>query len=104
MINSIEYDIRRKIRYENLLQSAFDSRYSERSLAGTDLTRRNPRDFKDYRSISDPSVVYHNGKWILYQSFSVAYITEDFVNWKHIDIFGINTYIQIKEMNLYFAQ
>jgi len=52
----------------------------------TDLTRRNPRDFKDYRSISDPSVVYHNGKWILYPSYCVAYITEDFVNWKHIDI------------------
>ncbi|MBQ7301801.1 MAG: hypothetical protein IJW77_18385 [Clostridia bacterium] len=52
----------------------------------TDLTRRNPRDFKDYRSISDPSVVYHDGKWILYPSYSVAYITEDFVTWRHIDI------------------
>ena len=52
----------------------------------TDLTRRDPRDFKDYRSISDPSVVYHDGKWILYPSYSVAYVTEDFVNWTHVDI------------------
>ena len=52
----------------------------------TDLTRRDPRDFKDYRSISDPSVVYHDGKWILYPSYSVAYVTEDFVNWEHVDI------------------
>ena len=44
------------------------------------------RMFKDYRSISDPSVIYHDGKWILYPSYSVAYVTEDFVNWKHVDI------------------
>ena len=52
----------------------------------TDLTRRDPREFKDYRSISDPSVIYHDGKWILYPSYSVAYVTEDFVSWKHVDI------------------
>lgn len=40
----------------------------------------------DYRSIADPSVVYHDGKWILYPSYSVAYVTEDFVHWKHVDI------------------
>ena len=40
----------------------------------------------DYRSISDPSVVYHEGKWILYPSYKVAYVTEDFVHWKHVDI------------------
>lgn len=52
----------------------------------TSLTNANPRDFKDYRSISDPSVIYHEGKWIMYPSYSVAYVSEDFVNWKHVDI------------------
>ncbi len=42
--------------------------------------------YKDYRSISDPSVVYDNGRWILYPSYSVAYVSEDFVNWRHVDI------------------
>ena len=40
----------------------------------------------DYRSIADPSVVYYEGKWIMYPSYSLAYVTEDFVNWEHIDI------------------
>ena len=40
----------------------------------------------DYRSISDPSVIYHDGKWILYPSYRVAYVTEDFVHWKHVDV------------------
>ena len=50
------------------------------------LTKANERDFKDYRSISDPSVVYYDGKWIMYPSYSVAYVSEDFVHWKHVDI------------------
>ncbi len=41
---------------------------------------------KDYRSIADPSVIYHDGKWIMYPSYSVAYVTEDFVHWTHVDI------------------
>ena len=40
----------------------------------------------DYRSISDPSVIYHDGKWIMYPSYQVAYVTEDFVHWKHVDV------------------
>ncbi|MBR4960016.1 MAG: family 43 glycosylhydrolase [Clostridia bacterium] len=52
----------------------------------TNLTRAKETDFADYRSISDPSVIYHDGKWILYPSYSVAWITEDFVHWKHVDI------------------
>lgn len=48
-----------------------------------------PRTGADYRSISDPSVIYHDGKWILYPSYAVAYVSEDFANWKHVDI-GIN--------------
>jgi len=52
----------------------------------TYLCKLDPTNFKDYRSISDPSVVYHNGKWIMYPSYKLAYVTEDFVNWKHVDI------------------
>ena len=52
----------------------------------TSLTKTNPEDFNDYRSISDPSVIYHDGKWIMYPSYSVAYVSEDFVNWEHVDI------------------
>ena len=52
----------------------------------TNQTGADPKDYKDYRSISDPSVVYHEGKWILYPSYAVAYVTEDFVHWKHVDI------------------
>lgn len=44
------------------------------------------RTVRDYRSISDPSVVYADGKWIMYPSYAVAYVSEDFVHWKHVDI------------------
>ena len=50
------------------------------------LTKFNPLDVKDYRSIGDPSVIYHEGKWIMYPSYKVAYVSEDFVNWKYVDI------------------
>jgi hypothetical protein len=52
----------------------------------TDLTKADPADYADYRSISDPSVVYDEGKWILYPSYAVAYVSEDFVRWKRVDI------------------
>lgn len=63
-------------------------------LSIADIPYGNPLDYSlsrlpalgDYRSISDPSVVYHDGKWILYPSYRVAYVTEDFVHWKHVDI------------------
>ena len=44
------------------------------------------RSQEDYRSISDPSVIYHDGKWILYPSYRLAYVSEDFVHWRHVDI------------------
>lgn len=44
------------------------------------------RSVRDYRSIADPSVIYHEGKWIMYPSYSVAYVSENFVDWKHVDI------------------
>lgn len=43
-------------------------------------------DCNDYRSIADPSVIYYDGKWIMYPSYSVAYVSEDFVHWEHVDI------------------
>jgi len=50
------------------------------------LTRNDPRSIPDYRSLSDPSVIYHEGKWILYPSYRLAYVSEDFVHWKRVDI------------------
>ncbi|MGM9624830.1 MAG: family 43 glycosylhydrolase, partial [Eubacteriales bacterium] len=52
----------------------------------TEQTRTNAADYTDYRSVSDPSVIYHDGKWIMYPSYSVAYVSEDFIHWKHVDI------------------
>lgn len=37
----------------------------------------------DYRSISDPTVFYHDGKWYLYPSYGMAWVSEDFVTWEH---------------------
>ena len=51
-----------------------------------DISKLDPRTGADYRSISDPSVIYHEGKWILYPSYAVAYVTEDFVHWQHVDV------------------
>ncbi len=49
-------------------------------------TGADPRTITDYRSVSDPSVVYHDGKWILYPSYGMAFVSEDFVHWKHMDV------------------
>lgn len=38
----------------------------------------------DYRSISDPTVFYYDNKWYLYPSYGMAWVTEDFENWKHV--------------------
>lgn len=48
--------------------------------------QEDPRSYHDYRSIADPSVIYDEGRWILYPSYSLAYVSEDFVHWKHVDI------------------
>ncbi len=37
----------------------------------------------DYRSISDPTVFYHEEKWYLYPSYGMAWVTEDFEHWEH---------------------
>lgn len=41
-------------------------------------------DKPDYRSISDPTVFYHDNKWYLYASYGMAWVSEDFCNFKHI--------------------
>ena len=46
-----------------------------------DFTGEEP---SDYRSISDPSVLYENGRWYLYPSYGMAWVSEDFYNWKHV--------------------
>ena len=51
-----------------------------------DQRKMDVRNFPDYRSIADPSVIYHNGKWIMYASYSLAHVSEDFVHWKQVDI------------------
>lgn len=38
----------------------------------------------DYRSISDPTVFFHGGKWYMYPSYGMAWVSEDFEHWKHI--------------------
>ena len=39
--------------------------------------------YPDYRSISDPTVFYHDNKWYLYPSYGMAWVSEDFQSWKH---------------------
>lgn len=38
---------------------------------------------QDFRELADPSVIYYEGKWIMYPSVSMAYVSEDFINWRH---------------------
>ena len=45
--------------------------------------RPNGVDGPDYRSISDPTVFYHEGRWYLYPSYGMAWVSEDFSHWKH---------------------
>ncbi len=44
------------------------------------------RKIPDFRSVADPSAVYHNGKWILYPSYHLAWVSEDLVTWTPVDI------------------
>ncbi|HEY0868214.1 MAG TPA: family 43 glycosylhydrolase [Fimbriimonas sp.] len=37
----------------------------------------------DYRETADPTALYHDGKWYLYPSCGMAYVSEDFVTWRH---------------------
>src|SRR5210317_2150440 len=39
---------------------------------------------RDFRETADPSVIYEDGKWYLYSSGGMAYVSEDFCTWKHV--------------------
>lgn len=41
---------------------------------------------QDFRELADPSVIYDDGRWILYPSVSMAYVSEDFKHWKKVTI------------------
>lgn len=36
----------------------------------------------DFRETADPSVIWHDGRWYLYPSAGMAYVSEDFVHWR----------------------
>ncbi len=38
----------------------------------------------DFRETADPTVLYDGGKWYLYSSCGMAYVSEDFANWTHV--------------------
>lgn len=38
----------------------------------------------EYRSISDPTVMFYSGKWYLYPSYGMAYVSNDFANWEFV--------------------
>lgn len=40
----------------------------------------------DFRETADPTVLYYEGKWYLYPSCGMAYVSEDFITWKHVPI------------------
>jgi hypothetical protein len=37
----------------------------------------------DFRELADPSVLYWDGRWYLYPSAGMAWVSEDFVTWRH---------------------
>ena len=41
---------------------------------------------QDFRELADPSVIYDNGRWIMYPSVSMAYVSEDFKTWKKVPV------------------
>lgn len=41
---------------------------------------------RDFRETADPSVLYEDGKWYLYPSAGMAYVSEDLCTWKHVRI------------------
>ena len=46
---------------------------------------RNDRNYeRDYRETADPTVLYEDGKWYLYPSCGMLYVSEDFRTWTHL--------------------
>lgn len=40
----------------------------------------------DFRETADPTVLYDEGKWYLYSSCGMAYVSEDFATWTHVHL------------------
>lgn len=40
----------------------------------------------DYRSMADPTVLYFEGKWYMYPTYRMAYVSDDMVHWRHAPI------------------
>ena len=38
----------------------------------------------EYRTVSDPSVLFYDNKWYLYPSYGMAFVSEDFATWEHV--------------------
>lgn len=38
----------------------------------------------DLRSMGDPTVMFYDGKWYLYPSYGMAWVSEDFAHWTHV--------------------
>ena len=38
----------------------------------------------EYRSISDPTAFFWDGKWYLYPSYGMAWVSEDLCRWRHV--------------------
>lgn len=36
---------------------------------------------QDFRELADPSVLFHKGRWIMYPSVAMAYVSTDFTSW-----------------------
>jgi xylan 1,4-beta-xylosidase len=43
---------------------------------------------EQFRELADPTVLFHDGKWYLYPSCDMAWVSEDFVTWKHRPLDG----------------
>ena len=41
---------------------------------------------QDYRETADPSVLFHDGRWYLYPSCGMAYVSDDFISWRHVRV------------------
>lgn len=51
---------------------------------GRDALKADRQDEYNWRETADPTVLYENGKWYLYSSCGMMYVSEDFRTWTHI--------------------
>ena len=40
----------------------------------------------DFREAADPEVIYYQGKWFIFPSCGMAYVSRDFINWEHCPV------------------